>query len=198
MELSVLARDLEEVLQAVVTSPSTSSGRQNAMVDYTWKRLKERLPPHLWTYLQKEARVPGLAREKRWDLGLVYPMEGIRKKPRLLISFKSILANPSGSWPNRLDDLVGEVSSVHMLFPEVVIGYTVIVDLGAPTKRKLPQQSEFSAFERFGEGLKALSRREPPLWTQGLIEGHWLVEIDTRKRPILQNPIRAAKEGEEF
>lgn len=199
MEFSALARDLEDALQAVVALPSTSSGRQSPIVDYTWKRLRERLPSHLWPFLQKEARVLGLAREKRWDLGLIYPgEEGARKKPRLLISFKSILANPSGSWPNRLDDLVGEVSSVQMLFPEVVIGYTVIVDFGAPTNRGRSHSLGPSAFDRFKDGLRALSRREPPLWAQGLIERYWLVEVDTRRQPALQDPIKAVKEGEEF
>lgn len=200
MELSALARDLEGAVRAVVTSPPTSSKRLEPMVDYVWKRLTTRFPSSLWPYLQKEAKVPGLAREKSWDLGLVYPGgEGIPKKPRLLISFKSILANPSGSWPNRLDDLVGEVSSVQMLFPEVVIGYAVIVDVGAPHGRRRPQNPGLSfPFDRFREGLEALSRREPPLWAQGLIEEHWLVEVDTRKQPILQDPMKAARQGEEF
>lgn len=212
MELSALVHALEEALLGMLGSAATSSGRQNPMADYLWERLRQRLPAHLWPHLRKEAKVPGLAREKSWDLGLVYPIAlevhkpshlVLTKKPRLLLSLKSILANPSGSWPNRLDDLVGEASSVQMLFPEVVIGYVVVIDYGAHTKKKdtkrKPQANELAPiYAHFKDGLAALSRREPPLWSQGLIEGHWVVEIDTRREPILQDPLETVQRGEDF
>lgn len=212
MELSALAHALEEALLRMLGSAATSSGRQNPLADYLWERLRQRLPSHLWPHLHKEAKVPGLAREKSWDLGLLYPVAhevhrpnhlGPIKKPRLLLSLKSILANPSGSWPNRLDDLVGEASSVQMLFPEVVIGYVVVIDYGAPTKKKgstrRPQEDELALiYARFKDGLAALARREPPLWAQGLIEGYWVVEIDTRNQPFVLNPLEAVKRGEDF
>ncbi len=200
MELTALVHELEEALQHMLGSAVTSSGRQNPLADYILKRLSQRLPPHLLPYVQRETRVPGLAREKSWDLGLVYPGgKGSLKKPRMLISLKSILANPSGSWPNRLDDLVGEVSSVQMLFPEVVVGYGVVLDHGAPTKGKRPMGDELEVlYKRFKNGLAALAKREPPLWAQGLIEGYWVVEIDTRRQPALLDPLETVKRGEDF
>ncbi|GGM98114.1 hypothetical protein GCM10007092_09810 [Thermus composti] len=136
---------------------------------------------------------------KKWDLGLVYPAG----KPRLLLSLKSILKNPSGSWPNRLDDLVGEVSSVQLLFPEVVVGYVVVLDHGAPTKKggayRAPSGEELAPlYARFKEELAALARRRPPLWAQGLVEGCWVLEIDTHKTPLLLRPLETAAEGEAF
>lgn len=196
--------DLERALQGVLRASSQDSGRQNPVADYLMGRLRTRLPPHLWPHLQREAPVPGLAREKSWDVGLVYP-EGpeLPPKPRLLLSLKSILRNPSGSWPNRLDDLVGEVSSVQMLFPEVVVGYVVVLDYGAPTKRKRveqhPEGDELSPlYDRFKAGLRALSQRRPPLWAQGLVEGHWVIEVDSRKTPLLRDPVGTLQEGEAF
>lgn len=174
MELNALVHELEEVLQQMLGSAVTSSERQKPVADYLRRRLSERLPSRLLPYLKKEAKVPGVAREKSWDLGLVYPGgKGNPEKPRMLLSLKSILANPSGAWPNRIDDLVGEVSSVQMLFPEVVVGYGVVLDHGAPTKGKRPMGNELEVlYKRFRNGLAALAKREPPLWAQGLIEGY--------------------------
>lgn len=110
----------------------------------------------------------------------------------------------SGSWPNRLDDLVGEVSSVQLLFPEVVVGYVVVLDYGAPTKRRggvyrPPQGNELDpVYARFKQGLAALAQRRPPLWPQGLVEGCWVLEIDTRRAPLLLRPEEAVAEGEAF
>ncbi|WP_243090466.1 hypothetical protein [Thermus neutrinimicus] len=200
MELNALAHELEGVLQRMLGSAVTSSRRQDPLADYLLSRLGQRLPSHLLPYLQKEAKVPGLAREKSWDLGLIYPGgKGILKKPRILISLKSILANPSGAWPNRLDDLIGEVSSVQMLFPEVVVGYVAVLDRGAPREGKRPIGNELEPlYKRFKQGLAALSKREPPLWAQGLIEGHWVVEIDTRSQPSLLDPEETVRKGEVF
>ncbi|GAA5334284.1 hypothetical protein [Thermus hydrothermalis] len=196
-----LARELERLLQGVLGSSSQDSGRQGGLAQYLVKRLRDRLPRKLWPYLAEEVQVPGLAREKSWDLGLVYPVEP--KKPRLLLSLKSILRNPSGSWPNRLDDLVGEVSSVQMLFPEVVVGYVVVLDHGAPTKRKgtykRPEGDELlPIYARFKEGLAALAQRRPPLWAQGLVEAHWVLEMDSRRKPLLRNPKETVCAGEAF
>ena len=205
MEPPILAVRLKRLLENMIRTSSQDSGRQGVLAGYLEERLRERLPPHLWPHLEREVSVPGLAREKKWDLGLVYPAgSSLPKKPRLLISLKSILKNPSGSWPNRLDDLVGEVSSVQLLFPEVVVGYVVVLDYGAPTKRRggvyrPPQGNELDpVYARFKQGLAALAQRRPPLWPQGLVEGCWVLEIDTRRAPLLLRPEEAVAEGEAF
>ncbi|WP_245606070.1 hypothetical protein [Thermus amyloliquefaciens] len=204
MEQEGWVEELERALQGILGASSRDSGRQNPMADYLVRRLRARLPSHLWAHLRREVPVRGLAREKSWDVGLVYP-EGpqLPPKPRLLLSLKSILRNPGGSWPNRLDDLVGEVSSVQMLFPEVVVGYVVVLDYGAPTKKRggdrYPEGEELaSVYDRFKEGLKALSRRQPPLWAQGLVEGHWVIEVDSRRTPLLRDPLGTVQRGEAF
>jgi hypothetical protein len=194
--------ELKGALTQMLGASSRSSARQEALARYLRDRLALRLPEGLRPYLRLEAEVPGLARKKGWDLALVYPASG-SVKPRLLVSLKSIMANPSGSWPNRLDDLVGEVSSVQMLFPEVVVGYVVVLDHGAPTRRKKalspPEGDENRPFyESFKAGLRALAQRRPPLWAQGLIEGYWVIEIDTRRQDFLLEPQKTLEEGEAF
>jgi len=190
--------ELKDALTQMLGASSRSSARQEALARYLRDRLALRLPEGLRPYLRSEAKVPGLAREKKWDLALVYPASG-SVKPRLLVSFKSILANPSGSWPNRLDDLVGEASSVQIRFPEVVVGYVVVLDHGAPTQGKPPEGDENRPlYESFKAGLRALAQRRPPLWAQGLIEGYWVIEIDTRRRDFLLEPQRTLEEGEAF
>jgi len=207
-----LAQKLENAVQRILKASSKSSARQKPLADYLLSRLRDGLlPQHLHAYLKSEAKVPGLARVKSWDIGLVYPKASKNEsskerpltKPRLLLSLKSILANPSGSWPNRLDDLVGEASSVQMLFPEVVIGYVVVLDYGARTRRKgkdkQPVQNNLeSLYDRFVKGLRDLSKREPPLWAQGMIEGHWVISIDSRKSNPLLEPQATVEQGEKF
>ncbi|MFZ8813063.1 MAG: hypothetical protein ACO2OU_04215 [Thermus aquaticus] len=102
-----------------------------------------------------------------------------------------------------MDHLVGEVSSVQMLFPEVVVGYVAVLDYGSPTKRKegykYPVGDELKPlYERFVEGLRALSQRRPPLWAQGLVEGHWVVFVDSRKEAFLLDPEATVERGEAF
>ncbi|KIX84688.1 hypothetical protein [Thermus filiformis] len=191
--------ELKGALTQMLGASSRSSARQEALARYLRDRLALRLPVGLRPYLRSETKVPGLAREKKWDLTLVYPASG-SVKPRLLVSLKSIMANPSGSWPNRLDDLVGEVSSVQILFPEVVVGYVVVLDYGAPdNKGNVPKGDENrSHYESFKAGLRALAQRRPPLWAQGLIEGYWVIEIDTRRQDFLLEPQKTLEEGEAF
>jgi hypothetical protein len=194
-----LAEELEAVLQKVLSASSKDSSRQSPLAGYLIRRLREKLPPHLHAHLRQEVAVPGLAREKRWDIGLVYPEEP--RKPRLLLSLKSILANPAGSWPNRLDDLVGEVSSIQMRFPEVVVGYVAILDRGALTKkrRKISPTGGYDFFS-FKKGLNNLAQRRPPLGFPGLIEAFWGLEIDSRTpgSTLLFDPGATVEEGEKF
>ena len=67
----------------------------------------------------------------------------------------------------------------------------VVLDYGAPTKRRggvyrPPQGNQLDpVYARFKQGLAALAQRRPPLWAQGLVEGCWVLEIDTRQAPLL-------------
>jgi hypothetical protein len=208
VDTGALVLELQEALGRVLHAAKQSSGRQDPVSDYLLNRLRHRLPAHLHAHLRQEVLVDGLPRPKNWDLGLVYPDLGLvypekPVKPRLLLSLKSILRNPGETWPNRLDDLVGEVSSVKMRFPEVVVGHVVVLDYGAPTKQKegykYPVGDELkSTYERFLEGLRALSQRRPPLWVPGLVEGHWVIFVDSRKQDFLLDPVGTVKRGEAF
>ena len=118
MEPSILAVRLKRLLENMIRTSSQESGRQGVLAGYLEERLRERLPPHLWPHLEREVSVPGLAREKKWDLGLVYPAgSSLPKKPRLLISLKSILKNPSGSWPTAWTTWLGRSPLSSSFFP---------------------------------------------------------------------------------
>lgn len=198
--------DLRSAIETTLTQHARSSQRQKALADYCIAELEARglseLP--LLGGSRGEAKVRGLARVKNWDVALLWPPAGENPKPRLLLSLKSIMRNPVGTVPNRLDDLVGEVSSVQMLFPEVVIGYVVVLDYGAPTQRKKgllahPQGMELaSLYQRFKEGLERLAVRRPPLWAQGLIEAAWVIEIDTRRPDLFLNYAETLEAGNRF
>src|SRR5690242_11088031 len=56
-----------------------------------------------------EQELPGGGRQKNWDVAWKY--DG---KFRLAISLKSILKNLSGTVPNRVDDLMGEVANAQL------------------------------------------------------------------------------------
>lgn len=122
-----------------------------------------------------EVGIRGLGRQKDWDLAYV-----LAGKPRLLVSLKSILRNLSGVIPNRLDDLMGEAANVQQLSPELVIGYVVIVDEKENSIRRNDGETWIDHFE---ENLKRIAIRRAPLWNQGLIEGIWLIRIDSRLPP---------------
>lgn len=122
-----------------------------------------------------EVGIRGFGRQKDWDLAFV-----LAEKPRLLVSLKSILKNLAGTVPNRLDDLMGEAANVQQLQPEVVIGYVVIMDVAEDSVRKKTNETWSDHFEG---NLRKIAVRRAPLWNQGLIEGIWLIRIDSRKPP---------------
>ncbi len=77
---------------------------------------------------------------------------------------------------------MGEAANVQQLQPEVVIGYVVIVDVAEDTPRKADGIMWSHHFE---QNLRKIAVRKAPLWNQGLIEGVWLIRIDSR-RPATQ------------
>jgi hypothetical protein len=119
-----------------------------------------------------EVGIRGLGRQKDWDLAFV-----LAGKPRLLVSLKSILKSLRGVVPNRLDDLMGEAANVQQLSPEIVTGYVVIVDEAENSLRKGGPETWTDHFE---SNLRRIAIRRAPLWNQGLIEGAWLIRVDSR------------------
>lgn len=202
---------LEGVIAEILRRQARDAGRQNPLADYCIAELEAR---GLWGVRggsRGESVIRGLAREKSWDVVFKHPtLPGLsreerllKEKPRLLVSLKSIMRNPLGTLPNRLDDLVGEVSSVQMLYPEVVIGYVVLLDRSAPTKKQsgltYPQGDALSEpYRRFRAGIERLAVRRPPLWAQGLIEAGWVIEIDTRSDQLLVDQPQSLDSGRVF
>ena len=96
-------------------------------------------------------------------------------KYRLGLSLKSLLKNPGGTVPNRIDDLIGEVANAQLHSPEIVIGYVMIFNA---------QDDAFSPRHRstwanlLRTRLKSLSGRRAPSWTTGTVEDFVLVEVD--------------------
>ena len=140
----------------------------------------------------EEVGIRGLGRQKDWDLAYV-----LAGKPRLLVSLKSILRNLAGTVPNRLDDLMGEVANVQQLSPEIVVGYVVIMD---EKEDSLRRDGNGTWIDHFKTNIQKIAIRRAPLWNQGLIEGAWLIRIDSRKAmgQRVVNSIEAEREGQMF
>lgn len=118
---------------------------------------------------EDEVRLDAWARDKNWDL--VHPSAG---KPTMAISMKSILRNLAGTVPNRTDDLIGEVSDLQMRYPEIVIGYIVVVD-AADTEEE-PNRSEWA--DELERRLESISGRSPPFWGQGTVEAACVIKTN--------------------
>lgn len=184
-------RSLEEAIERLLVLPSTSTLRLQALADYLISLLKQAGLPTASGGSERELRVPGLARIKNWDVA--YEFAG---KFRLLISQKSMLKNISGTVPNRLDDLQGELANVQQLRPEIVIGYVILFDVARDSKRT----DGMMWSDYFEAALKRLAIRRAPLWNQGLLEGLWFIRFDSRK-PVgfkITDPQKTARERKTF
>src|SRR3972149_2384278 len=166
MPLSLL-----DAVDNLLSRRTQDSGRLNSLAKYCIEAFDRAGLPGLRGGKADEVGIRGLGRQKDWDLAYV-----LAGKPRLLISLKSILKNISGVVPNRLDDLMGEVANVQQLSPELVIGYVVIMD----EKENTPHRGGGTWIDHFESNLHKISIRRAPLWNQGLIEGAWLIRIDSR------------------
>jgi hypothetical protein len=183
--------NLEQIIDAIMKKPTQSADRLKALADFVVDQLKDNGLPGALGGTGGELRVSGLAREKTWDVA--YEFAG---KFRLLISLKSLWKNASGTIPNRLDDHMGEIANIQQLRPEIVIGYIVIFDVRADSRR----QDGTPWSEYFEQALRRIAIRRAPLWNQGLLEGFWFIRIDSQKpageRVI--NPDQVTAEGTLF
>lgn len=183
---------LEDVLAQVVVRHPRDSGRLTPMADYVKERLSEYGLPGTRGGTGGELPIRGLARTKDWDVAYNYA-----GKDRLLVSLKSIWANASGTVPNRLDDLMGEAANVQQLAPEIVVGYVLLFDAQADSRRR-EDGLYWSQF--FENAVRQIAIRKAPLWNQGLLEGAWFIQFDSA-RPYgsrLVEPVKAADEGHTF
>lgn len=185
-------QSLEHCIESLLQSPKTSTARLLPLADFVKSQFQYAGLANVRGGSGGELCVPGLARVKDWDVA--YEFAG---KFRLLVSLKSLLKNLSGSIPNRLDDLQGELANVQQLWPEIVIGYVVLVDVATDSLRK---QDGTAWLDYFEYALRRISIRQPPLWNQGLLEALWYIRFDST-RPFgsrLVDPLRTEQEGHQF
>jgi hypothetical protein len=145
--------NLERVLDAIIRKPTQSPDRLLALADYIKNQLAVHGLPNAHGGTGGELKVKGLARTKDWDVA--YEFAG---KFRLLISLKSMWKNAAGTVPNRIDDHMGEIANVQQLHPEIFIGYVLVFDITADSRRKDGQTwSEF-----FEAAIKKIAIRKGP------------------------------------
>lgn len=163
---------LSEAVDDLLARPKTDSGRLNMLAAFCIAEFERQGLRGVRGGQADEVGIRGFGRQKDWDLAFV-----LAEKPRLLVSLKSILRNLAGTVPNRLDDLMGEAANVQQLQPEVVIGYVVIMDEAEDRIRR----NGMTWCDTFEANLRKIAVRKAPLWNQGLIEGVWLIRIDSRQ-----------------
>jgi hypothetical protein len=184
--------ELEEALNQIMEKSPRDAGRLGSLADFVCRELERYGLPGVQGGSSRELRVAGIAREKAWDVA--YDFAG---KRRLLVSLKSIWKNAGGTVPNRIDDLMGEAANVQQLSPEIVVGYILLFDVAADSKR---QEDGLYWSEYFEQAVKRIAIRKAPLWNQGLLEGTWFIRFDSR-RPAgmrLIEPLKVESEREQF
>lgn len=162
---------LSDAVDDLLTKATQDSGRLNRLATFCMEEFARHGLSGVRGGKANEVGIRGFGRQKDWDLAFV-----LAGKPRLLVSLKSILKNLAGTVPNRLDDLMGEAANIQQLQPEVVIGYVVIMDVAEDSIRR--DRTTWS--DHFEANLRKIAVRKAPLWNQGLIEGIWLIRIDSR------------------
>ena len=158
---------------AVVEGKATSTKRLDGLARFCIQELVKRgLDGAVM-----EAKLPGGGREKSWDVA--WSMDD---KPRLAISLKSLLKNLGGTVPNRVDDLMGEVTNVQMYSPEIVTGYIMLFNVAEDSYSPL-HGSTWADLLR--SRITRLSGRRPPSWSIGMIEASLFLEVDFSSGPLL-------------
>jgi len=160
---------------AVVQQKTTSTIRLQQLALYCVQELA-----HLGLIgAEREATVPGGGRPKQWDVAWKY-----HEKYRLAISLKSILRNLAGTVPNRIDDLMGEVTNIQMYSPEVVVGYLMVFDVS----HDLPARQGGTWCDILEQRLFRLAGRKGPAWSVGTIESFAIIRVDFSSGPRLLTP----------
>lgn len=160
---------------AVTEGKAASTARLEVLADFCVQELVRRG----LSQVEKEAAIPGAGRDKKWDVAWRY--DG---KYRLGLSLKSLLKNLGGAVPNRIDDMIGEVTNVQLHSPEIVIGYVMIFNVADD---RLSGKHGSTWCDLFRERVISLSGRTPPSWTTGTLEDFVLVEVDFSSGAAIRN-----------
>lgn len=158
---------------AVAEEKATSTARLEVLADFCVQEIHRRG----LKAVEKEATIPGGGREKKWDVAWCY--DG---KYRLGVSLKSLLKNLGGTVPNRIDDMIGEVTNAQLYSPEIVIGYIMIFNVAEDSYS--PKHGS-TWCDLFRNRVSSLSGRRPPSWTIGTVEDFVLVEVDFNTGPSI-------------
>lgn len=158
---------------AVAEEKATSTARLEVLADFCVQEVHRRDLKDV----EKEATVPGGGREKKWDVAWCY--DG---KYRLGVSLKSLLKNLGGTVPNRIDDMIGEVTNAQLYSPEIVIGYIMVFNIAEDS---YSSKHESTWCDLFRNRVSSLSGRRPPSWTTGTVEDFVLVEVDFNTGPSI-------------
>ena len=163
---------------AVVEGKSTSIRRLSVLANLCTQELELRGI----TETRTEIPIPGMGRTKKWDVVWSY---GTRR--RLGISLKSLLRNPQGTVPNRIDDLMGEMANVQLWSPEIVTGYIVVFNVD-PACDGMRNEDGLRWSEFFRQTISHLSGRNAPAWAPGMVEVTEMVKVDFSSGPKLVGP----------
>ena len=150
---------------AVIQQKSTSTKRLSALATYCAEQLELRG----LRGAEAEVTIEGGARPKDWDVAWKWA-----GKYRLVISLKSILKNPPGTVPNRIDDLMGETANIQLYSPEVVAGYVMIFNVAADAPNRLGK----TWYDLLVERLDRLAVRRAPYWTPSTFESYAVIRVD--------------------
>lgn len=161
---------------AVVQRKATSTIRLQRLAEYCVQELANRG----LTDAEREVTIPGGGRPKQWDVAWKY-----HEKYRLAISLKSILSNLPGTVPNRIDDLMGEVTNIQMYSPEVVLGYLMVFDVSQDTAMT---KHGATWCDLLSQRLSQLSGRKAPSWSVGMIESFAIIRVDFSSEPRFLTP----------
>ena len=178
--MTVTLQDVVDSLYrlVVIEGKSTSVRRLSVLADLCVQELASRGI----TGTRTEIPIPGMGRTKKWDVVWSY---GIRE--RLGISLKSLLRNPRGAVPNRIDDLMGEMANVQLWSPEIVTGYVVIFNVD-PTYDGIRNEDGLRWSEFFLQTISQLSGRNAPAWAPGMVEVTEMVKVDFSSGPRVVGP----------
>ncbi len=170
-----LEKAIEDLYRIAVTEGKrTSTLRLGCLADLCVQELARRQV----TNAGKEVVIPGIGRDKQWDVAWKHG-----GKVRLGISLKSILSNIPGTVPNRADDLMGEMANVQLLSPEIVTGYVMVFDTQSDVRRDGKRWVDV-----FRLHVERLSGRQAPAWAAGMVEAASIVEVDFSNGPLLLTP----------
>ncbi len=157
----------------VVEGKKTSTKRLSILADFCIAELDARGLHGA----EAEVTIPAGGRPKDWDIAWKWA-----GKYRLVISLKSILKNLPGTVPNRIDDAMGETTSIQLYSPEVVTGYLMLID---GQNDIVSDKHGCTWVQLLRSRLENLSGRRAPYWSPGTFEAFAVAEVNFAEGPIL-------------